>query len=189
MLSTSILCTWNTISKDKLPIIEYFRATLVIIDLLHTKLFFPYCVQHWQIPLGRRFRSLKLWFVMRSFGAEGLRAHIRRQVALANEFHQLVSADPRFQLPVPAAMGLVCFRLKVRTKIKAKLFTCSYLWNFVIFFFKGRERSEWNAAKETQREWTDPSRTVKTSRSVCLASCHLFEIHGVTWCNLRLAGD
>lgn len=71
------------------------------------------CIQHWQIPLGRRFRSLKLWFVMRSYGAEGLRAHIRRQVKLASEFHHLVEKDGRFDIPVPPAMGLVCFRLKV----------------------------------------------------------------------------
>ena len=36
--------------------------------------------RHWQIPLGRRFRSLKLWFVMRLYGVEGLQAHIREQV-------------------------------------------------------------------------------------------------------------
>ena len=70
-------------------------------------------MQHWQIPLGRRFRALKLWFVMRSYGAEGLRAHIRKQVQLANHFHKLMAADERFEFPVPPAMGLVCFRLKV----------------------------------------------------------------------------
>lgn len=69
--------------------------------------------KHWQIPLGRRFRSLKVWFVLRSFGAEGLRAHIRRQVKLAKDFHQLVEKDERFEIPVPPSMGLVCFRLKV----------------------------------------------------------------------------
>jgi aromatic-L-amino-acid decarboxylase len=70
-------------------------------------------MQHWQIPFGRRFRSLKLWFVMRTYGAEGLRAHIRRQVKLACEFHQLVVNDDRFEVPVPPALGLVCFRMKV----------------------------------------------------------------------------
>jgi aromatic-L-amino-acid decarboxylase len=47
-------------------------------------------LQHWQIPLGRRFRSLKLWFVMRSYGAEGLRDYIRKQVKLAEEFYQML---------------------------------------------------------------------------------------------------
>merc|ERR1712071_371720 len=68
--------------------------------------------RHWQIPLGRRFRSLKLWFVMRSYGVQGLKKHIRKQVDLATEFSQLVSKDERFEMPVPPAMGLVCFRLK-----------------------------------------------------------------------------
>lgn len=70
-------------------------------------------LQHWQIPLGRRFRSLKLWFVMRSYGAQGLRDYIRKQIGLANQFHQILTADDRFEFPVPPSMGLVCFRLKV----------------------------------------------------------------------------
>ena len=51
--------------------------------------------RHWHIPLGRRFRSLKLWFVMRIYGAEGLRQHIRTQVGLAEQFAEKVEADPR----------------------------------------------------------------------------------------------
>jgi len=64
----------------------------------------------WQIPLGRRFRSLKLWFVLRYYGLEGLRAHIRRHVELAAVFESLVKADPRFELMAPRALALVCFR-------------------------------------------------------------------------------
>ena len=91
-----------------------------------------------------RFRSLKLWFVMRLYGVEGLQEHIRTQVSnitnikyftvqifllnlnifvlktkiflvvqvkLAEEFAALVAGDARFELPVPAVLGLVCFRL------------------------------------------------------------------------------
>ncbi|XP_037088064.1 aromatic-L-amino-acid decarboxylase-like [Pollicipes pollicipes] len=68
--------------------------------------------RHWAIQLSRRFRALKLWFVMRLYGAEGLRAHVRRQVALAKEFEGLVRADPRFEIAAPVTLGLVCFRLK-----------------------------------------------------------------------------
>ncbi len=50
--------------------------------------------RHWHIPLGRRFRSLKMWFVMRLYGQEGMRAHIRRQVALAQQFHRMVEREP-----------------------------------------------------------------------------------------------
>lgn len=66
----------------------------------------------WQVQLGRRFRSLKLWFVIRSFGAEGLRAHIRRHVALAQEFAGWIEADPRFEITAPHPLSLVCFRVR-----------------------------------------------------------------------------
>ncbi|XP_073988429.1 aromatic-L-amino-acid decarboxylase isoform X2 [Rhodnius prolixus] len=68
--------------------------------------------RHWQIPLGRRFRALKMWFVMRLYGAENLRAHIRKQIGLAHQFEQLVQSDKRFEIIAEVLMGLVCFRLK-----------------------------------------------------------------------------
>ncbi|MCB0288543.1 MAG: aspartate aminotransferase family protein, partial [Calditrichaeota bacterium] len=52
----------------------------------------------WQIPLGRRFRSLKLWFVIRHYGIEGLRYHIRRHVELAQQFVEWVKASDSFKL-------------------------------------------------------------------------------------------
>jgi aromatic-L-amino-acid decarboxylase len=64
----------------------------------------------WQVPLGRRFRALKLWFVLRSFGAEGLRAHIRSGVALAQQLASWVDADPAFELAAPVPLSLVCLR-------------------------------------------------------------------------------
>jgi aromatic-L-amino-acid decarboxylase len=64
----------------------------------------------WHIPLGRRFRALKLWFVLRSYGADGLRRHIRRHVELAKRFADLVSASNNFELAAPQRFGLVCFR-------------------------------------------------------------------------------
>lgn len=64
----------------------------------------------WQVPLGRRFRSLKLWFVIRHYGVEGLRHHVRRHVALAQQFASWVQEDRRFELAVPAPLNLVCFR-------------------------------------------------------------------------------
>ncbi len=63
----------------------------------------------WQVPLGRRFRALKLWFVIRHYGVEGLRHHIRRHVALAQEFAGWVKASPDFELTAPAPLNLVCF--------------------------------------------------------------------------------
>lgn len=64
----------------------------------------------WQIPLGRRFRALKLWFVIRHYGVEGLRHHVRRHVELAQEFAARVSESDRFELAAPAPLNLVCFR-------------------------------------------------------------------------------
>jgi aromatic-L-amino-acid decarboxylase len=66
----------------------------------------------WQIPLGRRFRSLKLWFVIRHYGIEGLQHHIRRHVELAQEFAAWVRNDARFELAAPVPLNLVCFRHK-----------------------------------------------------------------------------
>jgi aromatic-L-amino-acid decarboxylase len=66
----------------------------------------------WHIQLGRRFRSLKLWFVIRHYGVEGLQHHIREHVRLAQEFAGWVRADDRFEVPAPAPLNLVCFRHK-----------------------------------------------------------------------------
>jgi aromatic-L-amino-acid decarboxylase len=66
----------------------------------------------WQIPLGRRFRSLKLWFVLRYYGIEGLQFHIREHVRLAQEFAAWVQSDQRFEMVAPTPLNLVCFRLK-----------------------------------------------------------------------------
>jgi aromatic-L-amino-acid decarboxylase len=64
----------------------------------------------WQVPLGRRFRALKLWFVIRSFGIAGLQERIREHVALAKEFASWVDGDPRFERAAPTPLNLVCFR-------------------------------------------------------------------------------
>jgi aromatic-L-amino-acid decarboxylase len=66
----------------------------------------------WHVPLGRRFRSLKLWFVIRHYGIEGLQHHIREHVRLAQQFATWVSGDARFELAAPAQLNLVCFRLR-----------------------------------------------------------------------------
>ena len=66
----------------------------------------------WQIPLGRRFRALKLWFVIRHYGVEGLRHHVRRHVELAQEFASWVAQDERFELALPPPLNLICFRLR-----------------------------------------------------------------------------
>ncbi len=66
----------------------------------------------WHIQLGRRFRALKLWFVLRYYGAEGLRAYVRGHVDAAQAFATWVVADGDFELAAPAPLNLVCFRHK-----------------------------------------------------------------------------
>jgi len=64
----------------------------------------------WQVPLGRRFRALKLWFVIRSFGVEGIRRHVRRGIEMAQELASWVEEHPDFELAAPHPFSLVCFR-------------------------------------------------------------------------------
>ncbi|HVN81859.1 MAG TPA: pyridoxal-dependent decarboxylase [Terriglobia bacterium] len=64
----------------------------------------------WHVPLGRRFRALKLWFVIRHYGVEGLRYHVRHHVELAQNFAAWVKESSRFELVMPPPLNLVCFR-------------------------------------------------------------------------------
>jgi len=66
----------------------------------------------WHIQLGRRFRSLKLWFVIRHYGVDGLQHNVREHVRLAQEFAEWVRKDDRFELAAPVPLNLVCFRHK-----------------------------------------------------------------------------
>lgn len=77
--------------------------------------------RHWGIPLSRRFRALKLWFVIRNYGIEGLQHYIREHCRLAKRFEGLVRGDERFEVCNIVRMGLVCFRLKGSNEINQKL--------------------------------------------------------------------
>ena len=69
---------------------------------------------NWSIQLGRRFRSLKLWFVIRSFGVKGLQDKVRKHIELGKLFESFIHSDDRFELAVPRNLNVVCFRLKQR---------------------------------------------------------------------------
>lgn len=77
----------------------------------------------WQISLGRRFRSLKLWFVLRYYGLEGLQHHIRNHIKLAQQFLGWIKGDQRFEIMAPAPLNLVCFRLKGDNEVNKELMT------------------------------------------------------------------
>ncbi|XP_034947636.1 histidine decarboxylase isoform X1 [Chelonus insularis] len=76
---------------------------------------------HWQIPLSKRFRALKLWFVIRNYGITGLQKHIREGVRLAKKFEALVSGDARFEIPAIRHLGMVVFRLRGENSLTEKL--------------------------------------------------------------------
>lgn len=66
----------------------------------------------WQIPLGRRFRALKIWFTLRLDGAESIRAMVRRQVDMTQRLAELVATDDRFEIVVPHPLNLLCIRVR-----------------------------------------------------------------------------
>lgn len=67
--------------------------------------------RNWEIPLGSRFRSLKLWFLLRVYGLESIRKYIRHHIALAEEAERMLKEDGRFEIPFERKGGLVCFKL------------------------------------------------------------------------------
>jgi aromatic-L-amino-acid decarboxylase len=75
----------------------------------------------WQVPLGRRFRALKLWFVLRHYGLEGLRHHLREHVRIAQGLAERVTRHPDFELAAPVPLNLVCFRHRAGDAFNAAL--------------------------------------------------------------------
>ncbi|KAL1745769.1 pyridoxal phosphate-dependent transferase [Schizophyllum fasciatum] len=67
--------------------------------------------RNWHLALGRRFRSLKLWFVLRSYGVEGFQAHIRKGIYLNTIFVDLIKGSSRLVLAAPPSLGLTVFRM------------------------------------------------------------------------------
>jgi aromatic-L-amino-acid decarboxylase len=66
----------------------------------------------YSVALGRRFRALKLWFVLRYYGREGIAGLLRGHIRMAREFADRVAANPRFELAAPVLFSLVCFRFR-----------------------------------------------------------------------------
>jgi len=101
-----------TRSLDVLP--EYLRNQSSGSDAV-----FEY--RNWHVPLGRRFRALKLWFVIQHYGVAGLQFLVRRHVELAQTFLRWVQGDPRFELMAPAPLNLICFRLNASDETNEEL--------------------------------------------------------------------
>jgi len=94
--------------KDRAALLGSFGASAEILRTAHDDRVVNY--RDWGIQLGRRFRALKLWFVIRSYGVEGLRAMIREHVRLGRLLAEWIEGEPGFELIAPATLGLVVFR-------------------------------------------------------------------------------
>lgn len=78
----------------------------------------------WQVPLGRRFRALKLWFVIRHYGIEGLQHHVRKHIQIAQEFAKWVRESDDFRVVAPVPLNLVCFRHKAGDEASQRIMEC-----------------------------------------------------------------
>lgn len=94
--------------KDKEALLQTFEILPEYLKTTHRGNVNDY--RDWGIPLGRRFRALKLWMVLRTYGLEGLRQKMRQHIAWAQLFAQWVTDHPHFELLVPVSFSLVCFR-------------------------------------------------------------------------------
>src|SRR5262249_51317243 len=94
--------------RDRAALLDTFALTPEFLRTAHDDEVVNY--RDWGIQLGRRFRALKLWFVLRSFGADGLRARVRGHIAMAQELRGWIEAHPDFEPMAPTPFGLVCFR-------------------------------------------------------------------------------
>ncbi|XP_075068740.1 aromatic-L-amino-acid decarboxylase [Mixophyes fleayi] len=107
--------------KKRSDLIGAFKIDPVYLQYDHQKSGLVTDYRHWQIPLGRRFRSLKLWFVLRMYGVKGLQEYIRKHVQLAQEFVEFIKQDDRFEICSPVILSLVCFRLKGSNELNKSL--------------------------------------------------------------------
>jgi aromatic-L-amino-acid/L-tryptophan decarboxylase len=96
--------------KDKEALIRTFEILPEYLKTGNRGLVNDY--RDWGIQLGRRFRALKLWFVIRSFGVSQLQEKIREHIRIARWFEQQITAHPGFEILAPVTLSLVCFRYK-----------------------------------------------------------------------------
>ncbi|KOB77527.1 Aromatic amino acid decarboxylase [Operophtera brumata] len=94
---------------------RYLLTSALVVDPLYLQHCYDHTAidyRHWGVALSRRFRSLKIWFMLRSYGISGLQKYVRRHCELAKYFEKLVKKDDRFEVCNTVTLGLVCFRLR-----------------------------------------------------------------------------
>jgi aromatic-L-amino-acid decarboxylase len=100
-------CLWL---RDARPVVEALSISPAYLRNAHSDAGAVIDFRDWQVPLGRRFRALKPWLVMRHYGADGLAHHVREHVRLARTVADRVLDDPGFELAAPPALNLVVLR-------------------------------------------------------------------------------
>jgi aromatic-L-amino-acid decarboxylase len=95
---------------DRAPLIDAMSIVPPYLRNVHSDTGAVVDYRDWHVALGRRFRALKLWFVLRAFGAQGIRDAFRRHIAMAHGLADRIQADRRLELIAPAPFGLVCLR-------------------------------------------------------------------------------
>ncbi len=152
---------------DRAPLLEvtsdtppYLRDAASAMDL-----------RDWQVPLGRRFRALKLWWVLRSYGARGLREAVGRHIELARDFARRVDDHPLLEHVAPPSFALVSFRHvdgNAATDALAAAINASG-HSYVTPSSARRhalhpcvDRSEWTAAAHVDRLWETITRSAAT---------------------------
>ena len=116
MVNFDCTCFWV---ESSIPLHQTFTVAPLYLKHKYSGAAIDY--MHWQVGLSRRFRALKLWFVLRSFGKQGIKEHIRAGVEKAKLFETLVKTDERFEIIAERHLGLVVFRLKGKNEITEHL--------------------------------------------------------------------
>lgn len=101
--------------KEKEFLIRTFEILPEYLKTLSDSKVNNYC--DWGIPLGRRFRALKLWFVIRSFGVKALQEKLRYHISLAKNLESVIRSDNEFEILAPVTFNLICFRYKPDSSI------------------------------------------------------------------------
>lgn len=105
--------------KDKVALINTFSETPEYLKTKEDQQVTNY--RDWGVPLGRRFRALKLWFVIRSFGVDGLQEKIKSHLTLGTEFKNWIDASSQFKLMAPVNLNTICFRYDAYQHSKEEL--------------------------------------------------------------------